>query len=161
MVFSWAFEGLTTFRGQNTSPSSGCALSTRLPARPEDGDGVSPRNVVKPSCPNTALVEFCRRESCKTYIYLLVFKIAKIGQVFAEFAGRSLKSFFITPVLGFIVTLLEWEEPRICACLSNHYPETHLDVITHPNELIPAILEEEGPIRLKRFKPTELTRRFS
>ena len=30
-------------------------------------------------------------------------------------------------------------------------------LITHPNELIPALLEEEEPRRLKRFKPTELT----
>jgi hypothetical protein len=31
----------------------------------------------------------------------------------------------------------------------------------HPNELTPAPLEEEEPRRLKRFKPTELTTRFS
>jgi hypothetical protein len=34
-------------------------------------------------------------------------------------------------------------------------------LITHPNELIPALLEEEEPRRLKRFKPSELTKRFS
>jgi len=34
-------------------------------------------------------------------------------------------------------------------------------LLTHPNELIPAILEEEGPRRLKRFITTELTTRFS
>jgi hypothetical protein len=33
-------------------------------------------------------------------------------------------------------------------------------LITRPNELTPALLEEE-PRRLKRFKPTELTTRFS
>jgi hypothetical protein len=32
---------------------------------------------------------------------------------------------------------------------------------THPNELTPALLEDEEPRRLKRFKPTELTTRFS
>jgi hypothetical protein len=32
---------------------------------------------------------------------------------------------------------------------------------THPNELIPALLEEEEPRRLKRFQPSELTTRFS
>jgi hypothetical protein len=34
-------------------------------------------------------------------------------------------------------------------------------LITHPKELIAAPLEGEEPRRLKRFKPTELTTRFS
>jgi len=34
-------------------------------------------------------------------------------------------------------------------------------LLTHPNELIPALLDQEEPRRLKRFKPTELTTRFS
>jgi len=32
---------------------------------------------------------------------------------------------------------------------------------THPNELVSALLEEEEPRRLKIFKPTDLTTRFS
>jgi hypothetical protein len=36
------------------------------------------------------------------------------------------------------------------------------DKITiHPNELASTPLEAEGPSRLKRFKPTDLTTRFS
>jgi hypothetical protein len=31
----------------------------------------------------------------------------------------------------------------------------------HPNELASTLLEEEEPRRLKRFKPTDLTTRFS
>jgi hypothetical protein len=31
---------------------------------------------------------------------------------------------------------------------------------THPNELTPALLEEEEPRRLNSFKPTELTTRY-
>jgi len=34
-------------------------------------------------------------------------------------------------------------------------------LIRHPNELIPALLEEDETRRSKRFKPTELTTRFS
>jgi hypothetical protein len=34
-------------------------------------------------------------------------------------------------------------------------------LITHPNELTPALLEGEQPRRLKRFKPSKLTTRFS
>jgi len=34
-------------------------------------------------------------------------------------------------------------------------------LLTHPKELTSALLDEEEPRRLKRFKPTELTTRFS
>jgi hypothetical protein len=34
-------------------------------------------------------------------------------------------------------------------------------ITTHPNELASTLLEEEEPRRLKRFKPTDLTTRFS
>jgi hypothetical protein len=34
-------------------------------------------------------------------------------------------------------------------------------ITTHPNELSSALLEEEEPRRLIRFKPTDLTTRFS
>jgi hypothetical protein len=35
------------------------------------------------------------------------------------------------------------------------------NVTTHPNELASTLLEEEELRRLKRFKPTDLTTRFS
>jgi len=34
-------------------------------------------------------------------------------------------------------------------------------ITTHPNDLASTLLEEEEPRRLKRFKPTDLTSRFS
>jgi hypothetical protein len=34
-------------------------------------------------------------------------------------------------------------------------------ITTHQNELPSTLLEEKGPRRLKRFKPTDLTTRFS
>jgi hypothetical protein len=34
-------------------------------------------------------------------------------------------------------------------------------ITTHPNEIAPTLLEEEEPRRLKKFKPTDLTTRFS
>ena len=34
-------------------------------------------------------------------------------------------------------------------------------ITTHTNELASTLLEEEVPRRLKRFKPTDLTTRFS
>jgi hypothetical protein len=42
------------------------------------------------------------------------------------------------------------------------HSQVHTDKITtHPNELASTMLEEEGPRRLKSFKPTDLTTRFS
>ena len=39
---------------------------------------------------------------------------------------------------------------------------THKDkLIGHPNQLIPILLEEQGPKRLKRYNPNDLTHRFS
>jgi hypothetical protein len=34
-------------------------------------------------------------------------------------------------------------------------------LLQHTNQLIPIITEEQGPKRLKRYKPTDLTHRFS
>jgi len=51
--------------------------------------------------------------------------------------------------------------PTVKAEITNFSTKYREKLITHPNELIPAILEEEGPRRLKRLKPIELTTRFS
>jgi hypothetical protein len=34
-------------------------------------------------------------------------------------------------------------------------------LLQHTNQLIPIIVEDQGPTRLKRFKPADLTHRFS
>jgi len=51
--------------------------------------------------------------------------------------------------------------PTVKAEITNLSTKYREKLITHPKELIPALLEEEGPRRLKRCKPTELTTRFS
>jgi len=51
--------------------------------------------------------------------------------------------------------------PTVEAEITNFSTKYREKLITYPNELIPAILDEEEPRRLKRFKPTELTTRFS
>jgi hypothetical protein len=52
--------------------------------------------------------------------------------------------------------------PTVKAEITNFSKKCREKLITHPNELTPALLEEEEeePRRLKRFKPTELTTRF-
>jgi hypothetical protein len=51
--------------------------------------------------------------------------------------------------------------PTVKAKITNFSTKYREKLITHPKELTPALLEEEEPRRLKRFKPTELTTRFS
>jgi len=45
--------------------------------------------------------------------------------------------------------------PTVKAEITNFSTKYREKPITHPNELIPALLEDEEPRRLKRFKPTE------
>jgi len=51
--------------------------------------------------------------------------------------------------------------PTVKAEITNFSTKYREKLITHPKELLPTLLEEEGPRRLKCFKPTELTTRFS
>jgi len=51
--------------------------------------------------------------------------------------------------------------PTVKAEITNFSIKYREKLTIHPNELTPALLEEEKPRRLKRFKPTELTTRFS
>jgi len=53
------------------------------------------------------------------------------------------------------------QTPTVKAEITTFSTEYREKLITHPNELIAALLEEEGPRKLKRFIPTELTTRFS
>jgi hypothetical protein len=51
--------------------------------------------------------------------------------------------------------------PTVKAEITNFSTKYRGKLTTHPNELIPALLEEEERRRLKRFKPIDLTTRFS
>ena len=51
--------------------------------------------------------------------------------------------------------------PTVKEEITNFSTKYREKLITHPDELIPALLVDEEPKRLKRFKPTELTTRFS
>jgi len=51
--------------------------------------------------------------------------------------------------------------PTVKAEITNFSTKYREKLLTHPNELIPALLDQEEPRRLKRFKPTELTTSFS
>jgi hypothetical protein len=51
--------------------------------------------------------------------------------------------------------------PTVKAEITNFSIKYREKLITHPKELTTALLEEEEPRRLKRFKPSELTTRVS
>ena len=51
--------------------------------------------------------------------------------------------------------------PTVIAEITNFSIKYREKLTTHPNQLTPALLEQEEPRRIKRFKPTELTTRFS
>jgi len=51
--------------------------------------------------------------------------------------------------------------PTIREEITNFSVKYRNKITTHPNELVSTLLEEEEPRRLKRFRPTDLTTRFS
>ena len=51
--------------------------------------------------------------------------------------------------------------PTVKAEITNYSTKYSDKLLIHPNELVPAPLEEDEPRRLKRFKPADLATRFS
>jgi hypothetical protein len=51
--------------------------------------------------------------------------------------------------------------PRIREEITKFSVKYRAKIKTHANELASTLLEEEEPTRLKRFRPTDLTTRFS
>jgi hypothetical protein len=51
--------------------------------------------------------------------------------------------------------------PTVKAEITNFGTKYREKLTVHPNELIPVLLDDGEPRRLKRFKPTEVTTRFS
>jgi hypothetical protein len=48
-------------------------------------------------------------------------------------------------------------QDEITKCITNYRAK----LFTHPNELTSILLDEQGPGRIKRFRPTDLPTRFS
>ena len=51
--------------------------------------------------------------------------------------------------------------PTVREEITKHSIAHKAKLLQHTNQLIPIILEEQGPKRLKRYTPTDLTHRFS
>jgi len=66
--------------------------------------------------------------------------------------------FLLFKQVGHILTNLQI--PTVKAEITKHSTKYREKLSTHPNELIPVLLENEEPRRLKRLKPTELITRF-
>jgi hypothetical protein len=59
------------------------------------------------------------------------------------------------------VLLTDLKVPKIREEITKFSVKYRDKITTHPNELASTLLEEEEPRRVKRFKPTDLTTRFS
>jgi hypothetical protein len=83
-------------------------------------------------------------------------------EILQRFQNKVLRSIVNAPryVLNTILHT-DLQMPTVKAEITNFSTKYREKLITHPNELTPALLKEEEPIRLKRFKPTELTTIFS
>jgi len=83
-------------------------------------------------------------------------------EILQRFQNKVLRSIVNAPrYVPNTILHTDLQIPTVKAEITNFSTKYREEIITHPNELIPAIPEEEGPRRLKRFKPTELTTRFS
>jgi hypothetical protein len=83
-------------------------------------------------------------------------------EILQRFQNKILPS-IVNPPWYVLNTILhtDLQISTVKAEITNFSTKYREKLITHPNELIPALLEEEEPRRLKRLKPTELTIRFS
>ena len=83
-------------------------------------------------------------------------------EILQRFQNKILRSIVNAPwYVPNTILHTDLQIPTVKAEITNFSTKYREKPITHPNELIPALLEEEGPRRLKRFKPTELTTTFS
>jgi len=83
-------------------------------------------------------------------------------EILQRFQNKVLRSIVNAPrYVPNTILHTDLQIPTVKAEITNFSTKHREKLITHPNELIPALLEEEGPRRLKLFKPTELTTSFS
>jgi len=83
-------------------------------------------------------------------------------EILQRFQNKVLRSIVNAPwYVPNTILHTDLQIPTVKAEITNFSTKYRKKLITHPNELIPAILEKEGLRRLKRFKLTELTSRFS
>jgi hypothetical protein len=82
-------------------------------------------------------------------------------EILQQFQNKVLRSIVNAPwYVPNTVLHTDLQIPTVKAEITNFSTKYREKLTTHPNELIPALLEEESR-RLKRFKPSELTTRFS
>jgi len=83
-------------------------------------------------------------------------------EILQRFQNKVLRSIINAPwYVPNTILHTDLQIPTVKEEITNFSTKYRQKLITHPNKLIPAQLEEEGPRRLKRSKPTELTTRFS
>ena len=82
-------------------------------------------------------------------------------EILRRFQNKVLRSIVNAPwYIPNTILHTDLQIPTVKAEITNFSTKYQEKLITHPNELTPALLEEEETRRSKRFKPTELTTRF-
>jgi len=77
-------------------------------------------------------------------------------EILQRFQNKVLRSIVNAPwYVPNTILHTDLQIPTVKAEITNFSTKYREKLIAHPNELIPAILEEIGPRSLKRFKPTE------
>jgi len=83
-------------------------------------------------------------------------------EILQRFQNKVLRSIVNAPwCVPNTILHTDLQIPTVKAEITNFSTKYQEKLLTHPNELIPALIDQEEPRRLKRFKPTELTTRFS
>jgi len=82
-------------------------------------------------------------------------------EILQRFQNKVLRSIVNAPwYVSSTILHTDLQIPTVKTEITNFSTKYREQLITHPNELIPALLDEEEPRRLKRFKPIELTTRL-
>jgi len=83
-------------------------------------------------------------------------------EILQRFQNKVLRSIANSPwYVPNTILHTDLQIPTVKAEITNFSTKYREKLLTHPNELIPVLLDEEEPRRLKHFKPTELTTSFS
>jgi hypothetical protein len=82
-------------------------------------------------------------------------------EILQRFRNKVLRSIVNAPwYVPNTILHTDLQIPTVKAEITNFSTKYREKLITHSNELTPALLEEEEPRKLKSFKPNELTTRF-